>query len=291
MIEFIGTDMLPGQLASLWIIIMLSSAALCFVVSEITRNYSQVDKLWSLLPVIYSLVTLISCPSPRVWIMSLLVIIWGFRLSYNFNRKGGYNRIPWKGEEDYRWLILRQHPALKGRIRFGLFNLLFISFYQNFLILLFSTPLLMAAKFIDSPIKWIDIAAASLMILFIIIEATADNQQYKFHKLKKQAPGSDGIYTKSLKNGFLSEGLWKYVRHPNFISEQAIWISFYLFSVAASGMWMNWTLAGSFLLVLLFLGSSEMTERISSSKYPAYADYKKEVPKFLPELFRSGKRD
>ncbi len=281
----------PEQLSSLWIIIMISSALLCFVVSELTRNYSQVDKLWSLLPVIYSIVTLVSSPSPRLLIMSLLVITWGFRLSYNFHRKGGYNIIPWKGEEDYRWQILRKNPALQGRIRFGLFNLLFISIYQNFLILLFSTPLLLAAKYNNSPVNWIDITAASLMGLFIFIEGTSDNQQFRFHKLKRQAPGSDGLYSKSLKNGFLSEGLWQYVRHPNFVSEQAIWISFYLFSVAASGKWLNWTLAGSVLLVLLFIGSSEMTERISSSKYPAYADYKKKVPKFLPRLFRSGKRD
>jgi steroid 5-alpha reductase family enzyme len=96
--------------------------------------------LWSLMPVGYSLVTLTYFPSPRLWIMSLLVSIWGFRLSYNFYRKGGYNIIPWKGEEDYRWKIMQSKPELKGRFRFGLFNLFFISFYQNFLILMFSTP-------------------------------------------------------------------------------------------------------------------------------------------------------
>ena len=33
---------------------MLAIALLCFAVSEITRNYSQVDKLWSLLPIGYA---------------------------------------------------------------------------------------------------------------------------------------------------------------------------------------------------------------------------------------------
>jgi steroid 5-alpha reductase family enzyme len=288
--EFFSADMNLDQLISTWIIIMLSSAALCFLVSEIAGNYSQVDKLWSLLPLIYSLVTLSSCPSPRLGLMSLLVITWGLRLSYNFYRKGGYNIIPWKGDEDYRWKILRQNPALKGRLRFGLFNLLFISVYQNFLILLFSTPLLMAAKYKDSPLTDLDTLAAALMILFIFIETIADNQQFRFHKMKRQSSGSNGLYAKSLKKGFLSEGLWKYVRHPNFVSEQAIWISFYLFGVSASGQWFNWTISGSFLLVLLFIGSSGMTESISSSKYPGYADYKKEVPRFIPRIFRAGKR-
>lgn len=287
--ELIGMNADILHLTRIWIIIMLVSAGACFLVSELTRNYSQVDKLWSLLPIIYSLVTLLSFPAPRIWIMSILVTLWGLRLSYNFNRKGGYNIIPWKGEEDYRWSILRKNPVLKGRIRFGLFNLLFISFYQNFLIMLFSTPLLMAAKYTDSPLTWLDFMAASLMLLFLVIETVADNQLFRFQSIKKKREGSDGLYSVSLGKGFMSEGLWRYVRHPNFASEQAIWISFYLFSAAASGQLLNWTLAGSSLLVLLFLGSSEMTERISSSKYPAYAGYKKQVPKFLPRILHSGK--
>ena len=128
------------------------------------------------------------------------------------------------------------------------------------------------------------------MLLFIVIEAVADNQQFRFQKLKRQMEASEGLFAESLKKGFLSEGLWRFVRHPNFASEQAIWISFYLFGVAASGKWINWTLAGPLLLVLLFLGSTELTEHISSEKYPGYAAYKKDVLKFFPRLFRSYKK-
>jgi len=126
------------NLAIRWIIVMSAVAMLCFVVSEITRNYSQVDKLWSLMPIVYSWITAVSSPSPRILVMAALVTVWGLRLSYNFYRKGGYHRIPWKGAEDYRWQVMREHPLLKGRLRFGLFNLLFISLYQNLLILLFT---------------------------------------------------------------------------------------------------------------------------------------------------------
>ncbi len=273
------------NLVSAWIITMFTAVCVCFLVSEITCNYSQVDKLWSLMPIVYSLIALMTFPSPRMWIMLLLVSIWGFRLSFNFYRKGGYNIIPWKGEEDYRWKILRQHPALKGRIRFGLFNLFFISFYQHFLILLFSSPLLIAAKNQTGSLNILDIIAASLMLVFILIETIADNQLFRFQKLKRMKENPEGLYSKSLERGFMSEGLWRFVRHPNFASEQAIWISFYFFGVAASGQWINWTLTGSVLLVLLFLGSTEMTEGISSGKYPDYASYRKDVPKFLPGLF------
>jgi steroid 5-alpha reductase family enzyme len=234
------------------------------------------------MPVVYSIIALIDSPSPRVLIMTILVTAWGFRLSYNFYRKGGYNIIPWKGEEDYRWQIMRNNPALEGRFRFGLFNLFFISFYQHFLIFLFSSPIIIAAQYNQTPLTLIDCLAASFMLIFLIIETISDNQLFRFHKIKKGILPSDGMYTESLKKGFMTEGLFRFVRHPNFASEQAIWISFYFFSVAASGSWINWTVAGPLLLVLLFIGSSELTEKISSGKYPAYADYKKEVPRFIP---------
>jgi steroid 5-alpha reductase family enzyme len=92
-----------------------------------------------------------------------------------------------------------------------------------------------------------------------------------------------------LKKGFLTEGLWKYSRHPNCASEQGIWISFYFFGVAASGQWINITLSGSLLLVLLFMGSTQLTESISSEKYPGYALYRKDIPRFIPRIINSSK--
>jgi steroid 5-alpha reductase family enzyme len=269
---------------------MLSTAIICFVIGELTRNYSQTDKVWSIMPIVYSLVTLNAFPSsPRIWLMSILVLIWGIRLSYNFYRKGGYDLLPWKGEEDYRWAMLRQHPKLQKGIRFTLFNLFFISIYQHVLILLFSLPILFAAKYTETDLSVLDYVAASFMLLFILIETISDNQLhvFQFHKRKKIA--LDGKYSTSLKKGFLTEGLWNYVRHPNYVAEQATWISFYFFGVAASGIFINITLTGPVLLIFLFMGSSEFTERISLDKYPDYKNYKEHVPKFIPLLFKSRK--
>lgn len=282
-ISAISADADFRGLVTNWLILMTAVSLLCFIVSEITRNYSQVDKLWSLMPVFYSLITLSAYQSPRLYIMSILVAVWGFRLTWNFGRKGGYSLIPWQGEEDYRWKILREHPYFKSRFKFGLFNLFFISFYQNILILLFSTPLLLAALYPGQPLVITDSVAVVLMLGFIILETVADNQQYRFHQEKKGLIGKEEvIYSKSLKNGFLSEGLWAYSRHPNFAAEQAIWVAFYLFGVAASGRWLNPTLTGAVLLILLFAGSSWLTEWISSSKYPVYNDYRKKVARFIP---------
>jgi steroid 5-alpha reductase family enzyme len=283
---FSGPNIQFQNLVSTWIILMISVAILCFLVSEMTRNYSQVDKLWSLIPIAYSWITVMTVPTPRLILMASLVTIWGLRLSYNFYRKGGYNILPWRGEEDYRWKVMRETSALKGRFRFGLFNLIFISIYQNILILLISTPLLMAALHAEKQISFIDIASGVFILGFIITEGIADNQLFRFHTEKKQGIVEGSQYKESLGKGFFKEGLWKYSRHPNFACEQGIWISFYFFGVGASGVWINLTLAGPILLVLLFIGSSQLTERISSEKYSDYKVYKKEVPRFIPGILK-----
>ena len=63
----------------------------CFIAGLITRNYSHVDRLWSLLPPFYALIWLPSfADNPRYLIAAGLVILWGARLTFNFARKGGY---------------------------------------------------------------------------------------------------------------------------------------------------------------------------------------------------------
>ena len=280
--SFFSTETTYSHLFRTWITILTVTILICFVVGELTRNFSQVDKIWSIMPIVYALVTLSSFPnSPRVWIMSILVTIWGLRLSYNFYRKGGYHIIPWKGEEDYRWNVLRQNPKLQG-FRTTIFNLLFISFFQQVLIMLFSTPLLLAAKYPQSDLSLLDYIAAAFMLLFILIETLSDNHLFDFHLQKQNKKQHDGRFNNSLEKGFMVDHFWKYVRHPNFAAEQSIWVSFYLFSVAASGQWMNWTMSGAILLILLFKGSAEFTESISRKKYPEYEKYQQSVPRFLP---------
>jgi steroid 5-alpha reductase family enzyme len=270
------------NLSLTWLTILFVTIILCFITAEFTRNYSQVDKIWSIFPIVLSVVTLINFPnSDRLLLMTFLVTLWGIRLSYNFYRKGGYNILPWKGEEDYRWTILRRNPLLQG-FRFTIFNLFFISFYQLTLISLFSSPLLLAAKYVNKPLSGLDFIAAIFIILFLTIETIADNQLFNFHQEKKNMTPISGKFTNSLEKGFMTDGLWKYVRHPNFISEQLIWITFYLFSVSSSGDWLNWTIVGPVLLVLLFATSSQFTENISLTKYSDYQTYKQNVPRFLP---------
>ena len=265
------------------LIVYMSAAILCFVISSITNNYSQVDKLWSTIPIAYAwIIAFESGFEPRIILMSIMVTIWGLRLSYNFWRRGGYSIKIWSGEEDYRWKVLQAKPEFAAKWKWALFNLFFISLYQMGLILLMTIPALRSME--GNVISWPDYFLAGLIGLFIITETIADQQQWNYHKRKNELKKISADLPAEFSKGFTHKGLWAIVRHPNYASEQAIWIVFYFFSVVASGKWINWSVMGAILLVLLFWGSSNFSESISAGKYPDYKAYKKKVPRFVPFL-------
>lgn len=271
--------------------IMAAISFACFIISELAKNYSQTDKIWSLAPILYAwFFSWKAGFDSRTVLMAILVSVWGLRLTYNFARRGGYHIIPWKGEEDYRWAVLREMPLLKGRIRWGLFNLIFISFYQNTLILLFTIPSVAATNPTNTSLNWLDTLAAVLFLGFVVIETIADQQQYNYQNEKYRKIKSGEALNDEQVLGFLNKGLWGIVRHPNYAAEQAIWICYYLFSIAATGKWFNWSITGAILLVLLFFGSSSFSEKISAGKYPEYKYYQTSVPRFVPSVFRKSKQ-
>ena len=261
------------------------SAAFCFIVGELTGNNSQMDKLWSLLPIAYTWVIAIKGGlSARLVVMAVLATLWGIRLTFNFARKGAYKLKFWEGVEDYRWAVVRSGSAFKKRWTWTLFDLGFISIYQNALVLMTTFPALVAMKS-ATPFGWVDSIAAVLMLGFIIWETVADEQQWAF-QTKKWAMLKEGKKLEELpapyNKGFNTLGLWSRSRHPNYFAEQAIWVAFYVFSIGAGMGIINWSVIGALLLIVLFQGSSSLAEEISGGKYPEYEKYCKSVPRFFP---------
>ncbi|GAB4822783.1 hypothetical protein N2152v2_009829 [Parachlorella kessleri] len=240
-----------------------------------TNKHSWVDKLWSILPVYYlwhfAVSSKVSSASqeihPRLLLMAVLQTVWGARLTYNFARKGGYR---WT-EEDYRWPIVRSQVP---RVLFEVFALVFIAFIQNVLLLAITAPAYVAwQRRAQAPLNWLDAVAGLLVAGFILMEGIADQQQWEFQTAKHAKIRAGKRLTGEYAKGFLTTGLFRYSRHPNFFAEQALWWSLYLFSVAASGKWINWSMAGVVGLTALFQGSTRLTEQLTAQKYPKYRDY------------------
>ena len=186
---YFGTPLTDFQVVALKSVIYVNFGviAYCFVVGELTGNNSQVDKLWSLIPIVYAwIIADYGGYSPRLVIMTALVALWGIRLTYNFSRHGAFTIKFWEGNEDYRWQILRDKKEFQPKWKWTLFNLFFISGYQNILILLFTLPILVALQFNDTPLGIIDAVAATLMLFFIVFETIADNQHWKYQSKNHQ---------------------------------------------------------------------------------------------------------
>ncbi|RYP83222.1 hypothetical protein DL769_001418 [Monosporascus sp. CRB-8-3] len=262
--------------------------AVFLVVSEINRNYSQVDRMWSLLPTLYNAhfalwARLNSLPTRRVDLILLWSVVWSARLTFNYWRKGGYK----KGSEDYRWEIIRGKvpPAL-----FFIFNITFISFIQSILLSLLAAPtyvILLTTQF-EPEITTADLAYFAIELLLILSEWFSDQQQWDYQTAKKQyqktAKVPRGFSQEDLDRGFVTTGLWAYCRHPNFAAEQTIWFVLYQWSCYASKTLYGWAGFGCLFLLMVFQGSTWLTEQITAGKYPEYGLYQEKVPPFFPRL-------
>ena len=136
-------------------------AAAAWLMSVITREVSWVDRAWPICPAIYCLMVAYAdgFDSSRVNLMTALVILWSARLTFNFIRKGGFQ----KGGEDYRWDAVREQMGPYG---FQLLNIVFIAPAQMLLIWLFTSPVHQAWVWREAPLNWLDAAAAGLFLVF-----------------------------------------------------------------------------------------------------------------------------
>ncbi|MCC6522105.1 MAG: DUF1295 domain-containing protein [Polyangiaceae bacterium] len=249
------------------------AALATWLVSVVTREYSWVDRLWSLAPPAYVawFGSQTGFSDPRLVLMTALAFLWGARLTFNFARKGGYAR----GGEDYRWAELRRRMSPAA---FQIFNFFFVAGFQNGVLLLFTLPAHTALAHAGTPLGPLDAVAAGLFVLLLVGETVADEQQWRFQEDKKarRARGEP------VRAEFVTTGLFRFSRHPNFFCEQAMWWAFYLFAVAAGGGWLDLSLLGPVVLTALFQGSTHFTESLSLAKYPEYAAYQRRVSRLWP---------
>lgn len=260
-------------MSSIGVVLVVAAvvSAGCWVISLITRDTSQVDRIWSIVPPVYLWIFAAGAGlgDARLDLMALLATIWGARLTFNFARKGGY-----RGVEDYRWAILR------GRMRpwqFQLFNLFFIVLYQNALLVLIALPGATAQQH-RGGFGGLDVLLAVLFLGCLTGETVADQQQWRFHgwKAAERAAGREPA------DGFLRAGLFRFSRHPNYFFEIAQWWVMFLFGAVAAGSLLQWSVVGAVLLTVLFIGSTVFTEQVSGSKYPAYAEYRRTTSAVVP---------
>jgi steroid 5-alpha reductase family enzyme len=256
--------------------VVLAVCAFCWVASLITKDTSWVDRIWSIVPVVYVWIFAIAAglSDPRLDVMAVLVTLWGARLTFNFARKGGYGGIG-GDHEDYRWAVLR---ARMSPAAYQVFNIFFIVIFQNAVLALIALPSYTAYQHRGTPFGVLDVVLTVLFLLFLTGETVADQQQWNFQSWKRAEVAAG----REPSPRFVQSGLWRLSRHPNFFFENAQWWTIFAFGAVAAGSVLQWTVAGVVLLLAVFIGSTNFTEAITKSKYPEYAEFQKTTSAVIP---------
>jgi steroid 5-alpha reductase family enzyme len=236
-----------------------------FLVSILANNSSIYDPYWSIAPPII-FIYWISSGDPeggnitRQILIIILVMAWSVRLTWNWIRR-------WNGliDEDWRYRNFRkQFPSA-----YWLVSLFAIHLVPTLIVLLACISVFPALMMNPMPLNTIDLIAGILTSGGIVFETVSDQQLRKHLRKGREEP-------------FLSEGLWKYSRHPNYFGEILFWIGLSVFSLSSkSFIW--WIIPGPVIIVLMFLFISvPMTDKRMLQRRRGYRDYHKRTSGLFP---------
>ena len=191
---------------------------------------------------------------------SLLVLVWAARLGvYLFRR---ILRI----KVDHRFDGMRDNP-----LRFARFWLL-----QAISVAVIMLPVsyLLGRDTAPDFGPWA-LAGATIWAVGLVIESVADAQKSAFRARDEN------------RGRFVSSGLWRYSRHPNYFGEMLVWWGLFVYAVPfLDGAAFAVVIGPLFItLLLLFVSGIPLLERSADEKYgddPAYREYKRATSILVP---------
>ena len=246
-------------------ILDISATLFIFFLSSVFKNTSLYDPYWSVAPIPIFFYWLIfyrafSNLTTKQIIVLVIVAFWGIRLTFNWIRG-------WQGlnHEDWRYTKFRTE---KPRI-FWFINLTGLQLMPTILVFLGCLSLYPVATSTNPSIRVLDVIGIIITVIGISMETVSDEQLKKFKKTKE-------------KGELMTEGLWKFSRHPNYFGQIIFWWGLYFFALSIS-MKHWWMIIGPVSITILFLIISiPMMENRLIEKYPKYLEYKKRVSILIP---------
>lgn len=241
--------------------VALGVNALFFVVAAIRKTDVVTDLSYSLSFAVLALVLpFLGAHKPLQLIAAAMVLVWAIRLGcYLFGR---ILRI----KVDHRFDEMRGNP-----LRFANFWLL-----QAITVGVVMLPVSYLLGLDGAPKfgAWA-IAGLALWAIGLVIEAVSDAQKSAF-KGKEANRGR-----------FISSGLWRYSRHPNYFGEILVWWGLFVYAVPfLDGAAFVVAIGPAFLtLLLLFVSGIPLLEKSAEARYgadPAYREYKRRTSILVP---------
>ena len=235
-----------------------------YTISLVRKRADIVDIGWGMGFILIALISLFNQDmlTDRMIIVTLLVLIWGIRLSLHiFLRNRGK-------EEDYRYLNFKKNWGNLFYIR----SYFQIFLFQGFLMLIVSLPITLVSVSFSPNLVTLDYIGIGVWLIGFLIETLADIQLKQFINLKK---------AKIVTNKFANIGLWKYSRHPNYFGEILQWwgIGIIAYSVAYGYIGLLGPLAITYLII--FVSGIPLLEK-RFKEHPEWEEYILRTNKLLP---------
>lgn len=237
-----------------------------FAASVAFANASLYDPYWSVAPPVIALGWVLWSGAHgsgvRQVVVLLLIAAWAVRLTTNWAL--GWHGL---GQEDWRYVQLR---ATRGRVPWWVVNLGGIQLMPTLVVFAGMVSVWPAVAVGGRRFGALDVLATVVTGAAVLLEGTADVQMRRF----AADPANRGKVCET--------GLWRHLRHPNYLGEIGFWWGLWLFALAASPRWWP-AVAGPLVMVVLFVAASvPLMDKRSLARRPGYAQYMRRVPALLP---------
>ncbi|MBS3787384.1 DUF1295 domain-containing protein [Candidatus Bipolaricaulota bacterium] len=235
---------------------------LVYLIAQIKSDYSVVDVAWGPGFVLVGVLSVIISPglTIRGLVAATLVGIWGLRLGYHILQRN------WGKPEDFRYQEMRED--WEGRAY--LISYVRIFLVQGLLLLVISYPLILINFLPKDGVRPLDYLGILVWLIGFGVEVIGDYQLSNFIKNRK-----------SEENRIMTEGLWKYTRHPNYFGEALLWWGIYLLTVSVPYGWAGVVSPIAIGYLLLFVsGVPPLEKRYEEDE--EYQEYAERTNKFFP---------
>jgi steroid 5-alpha reductase family enzyme len=200
-------------------IVIFIYMSLFFLLAQALSDNSIVDIGWGIGFIVLSAMLLYHSDniSGRQWLLFVLIVLWGARLSLHiFIRNLGK-------PEDFRYANWRKEWGRYAVIR----SFLQVFMLQGFFMFIIALPLMIVKISTPSSLQLFDYIGLTVWLIGFYFEAVGDYQMVQF----KKNPDNKGK--------FITTGLWKYTRHPNYFGECMMWWGIFIISIPAGNIWIS----------------------------------------------------
>jgi steroid 5-alpha reductase family enzyme len=177
----------------------------------------------------------------------------------------------------YRIMRIKRDPRFDG-IRERFWKFFQFWFFQGLIVWVIMLPTILWFSLPEAGggtwTRWM-VAGAATWLVGLVIETLADVQKFRYKSREGKAAR------------WMSIGLWRYSRHPNYFGELLCWWGLFVFVLPGLGWWALLGLAGPLAItyVLLAVTGIPTLEKSANEKWGAdaeYQQYRRDTNKLVP---------